>query len=58
MKVHLVAETVPLGTTFCQKVPEEPKNKDQNLKLDSTVLLFWCVLTHEAAPGQVQLVAS
>lgn len=29
MKIHLVDETVPLGTTFCQKVPEGIENEEQ-----------------------------
>ncbi len=32
MKVHLVAETVPLGTTFCQKVPEGTKEREAQNK--------------------------
>lgn len=29
MKLHLVADTVPRGTTFCQKVPEKGDKKKQ-----------------------------
>lgn len=36
MKLHLVADTVPRGTTFCQKVPEEVYKSKHSRSLDHT----------------------
>lgn len=66
INVHLVADTVPLGTTFCQKVPKGQKivllhstaSQRTSLRHVHTTMVLEPLLTHEAATGQVQLVPS
>lgn len=65
IKVHLVADTVPLGTTFCQKVPKGSTAVQKIVLLNSTILqhmhtsmVVESLLTHKTATSQVQLVPS
>lgn len=70
MKVHLVVDTVPLGTTFCQNVPKgstavqnivllhSPASQSPSRQHVHTTMVLESLLTHETATGQVQLVPS
>lgn len=58
IKVHLVADTVPLGTTFCQKVPGRSRERSWSAAGNRTDPNPATVLTYETAAGHMQLIPS
>lgn len=49
MKLHLVADTVPRGTTFCQKVPEKVDKKKQQHVSHTVLWTTQWILNYSAA---------